>query len=68
MSRSEAAMSEKKRGNQLPSSVPSGPAQPVVVSTEFIQALRQAGARAAVVEVLEKERAAEEKKRRRAAG
>jgi hypothetical protein len=59
-------MSEKKQATQLPSSVPSGPAQPVVVSTEFIQALRQAGARASVVAILEKERAAEEKKLGRA--
>ena len=51
-----------KSGSALPPSVPSGPAQPVVVSDEFIRALRQAGARSSVVDILEKE-LAEEKKR-----
>jgi hypothetical protein len=64
-------MSDKRQGNALPASVPSGPARPVIVSTEFIEALRQAGARQSVVAVLEKERAAQdaqEKRQRRAAG
>ena len=61
-------MSEKKAVSALPSSVPSGPAEPVVVSDEFILALRQAGARPAVVEILEKERAAEEKRQGKRGG
>lgn len=54
-------------GTDLPSSVPSGPAQSVVVSGEFIRALRQAGARESVIEILEKELDEEQTRRAPAA-
>lgn len=57
MKNSKVCLEPKDRKNEFPASIPSGSAQPVVVSEEFIQALRQAGARESIIDVLVKERA-----------
>lgn len=49
------SVAKKPGRTTLPSSIPSGTAQPVVVSGAFISALKQAGARPSVVAALEKE-------------
>jgi hypothetical protein len=51
-------MSDEKKRVALPASVPSGTAQPMVVSEEYIRALKQVGGRPSLVAALEKERIA----------